>query len=117
MGALELDGHITVQPKKYSKFEVTTPQPEYMNWSTASLLVCFVWGIFAFIASNKVRKYNSMGAYDQAAHYSQKAKELNQSAVACCVIMFCILGIPLAISLAVQGDINKFPSALQFFGK
>ena len=117
MGELELDGFTTIQPKKFAKFEVTSPQEEYMTWSTASLLICCVWGVFAFIASNKVRKYNKMGAYDQAAYYSLQARKYNQSAVACCVILFIILGVPLSIALAVQGDASKFPNAHMFFGK
>ncbi|RNA36919.1 tumor suppressor candidate 5-like protein [Brachionus plicatilis] len=104
------------QPKKYSSMTMTAPQPDYMNWSTASLFVCFVWGIFAYQASNKVRKFNRMKAYDQAAIYSQSALKYNKSAVACCIIMFLILGVPLAIALAVQGSITKFPNARMFFG-
>lgn len=104
------------QPKKYSNLSVSSPQPDYMNWSTASLFICFVWGIFAFMSSNKVRKFNQMKAYDQAAHYSQLALKHNRSAVACCAILFLIVGIPLAISLAVQGNASKFPNARLFFG-
>lgn len=104
------------QPKKYSNLSITTPQPDYMNWSTASLFICFVWGIFAYKASNKVRKFNRMKAYDQAAIYSESALKYNKSAVACCIIMFFILGVPLAIALAVQGSITKFPNARTFFG-
>lgn len=118
MGELELDGHVTVQPyRQYSKFEVTTPQPDYMSWSTASIFLCFAWGIFAYIASNKVRKFNKIKAYDQAAHYSMEAKKYNQSAVACCIIMVLSFSIPLSIALAVQGSADKFPSARVFFGK
>ncbi|CAF0802046.1 unnamed protein product [Brachionus calyciflorus] len=104
------------QPKKYSALNISSPQPDYMNWSTASLFVCFIWGIFAFNASNKVRKFNKMKAFDQAAYYSQTALKYNQSAVACCVLMFLIVGVPLAISLAVQGSASKFPNARMFFG-
>merc|ERR1712071_66105 len=102
--------------KKYTVFRSETPQPDYMSWSKVSLLVCFVWGIFAFISSNKVRQYNRMQSYNQAAYYSQAALRHNRSAVACCVILFLILGVPLAISLAVQGSIYKFPNARMFFG-
>jgi hypothetical protein len=87
-----------------------------MNWSTTSLFVCFIWGIFAFIASNKVRKYNKMEAYDEAAYYSQAALRHNRSALACCIIMVIIIGVPLALSLAVQGSAYKFPNARLFFG-
>jgi hypothetical protein len=111
-----LEDVITAQPKLYAKFQVTSPQPDYMQWSTISLFVCFVWGIFAFNASNKVRKFNRMKAYDQAAHFSQEAKKYNQSAVACCVLMFFLLGVPLALALAVQGSASKFPNARLFFG-
>lgn len=104
------------QPKKYSSMSITTPQPDYMNWSTASLFLCFVWGIFAYKASNKVRKFNRMKAYDQAAIYSESALKYNKSAVACCIIMFFILGVPLSIALAVQGSVTKFPNARMFFG-
>lgn len=97
-----VDSIRTTQPRKFSTSIIATPSPDYMKWSTASLFVCFLWGILAFIASNKVRKYNSMKAYNEANYYSRAALRHNQSAVACCVILVLILGLPLAISLAVQ---------------
>ena len=126
------------QPRKFSITIIDRPSPDYMKWSTASIFICFLWGILAFRASNKVRKYNSMKAYNEASYYSRTALRHNQSAVACLVILLFILGLPLAISLAVQvslskilffrnlkllnfhfflkGSITKFPSAREFFG-
>lgn len=115
MGVHETD-LVYKQPRKFSSIPVKTPQPDYMSWSTASLFVCFFWGIFAFIASNKVKKYNNLKAYNEAAYYSRAALRHNQSAVACFVVTMFIIGLPLSIALAVQGDINKFPSAREFFG-
>ena len=94
----------------------TDPQPDYMKWSTASLFVCLCWGILAIISSNKVRKCNSIRDYKQAAFHSQNALRHNKSAIACCVVMILIIGVPLAISLAVQGSITKFPTVREFFG-
>lgn len=107
---------VYIQPRRYSKLQVTSPQPDYMQWSTASLFICFIWGIFAFIASNKVKKYNQMKAYDQAAHYSHEALRHNRSALACCVVMLLIIGVPLALALIVQGYPGKFPNARLYFG-
>ena len=66
------DGSILVkQPRRYSFGTVDGPQPDYINWSYASLFVCIFWGVFAFMASNKVQKYNNLKAYNEAAHYSR----------------------------------------------
>lgn len=105
-----------LQPRKFERFHEHTAQPDYMSWSTASLFMCFIWGIFAFMESNKVRKYNKMKAYDEAARHSRLALQHNRSAVACLVVMLLIIGVPLAISLAVQGSIFKFPHVRHFFG-
>lgn len=111
-----VDSMRQTQPRKFSITIVDRPSPDYMKWSTASIFICFLWGILAFRASNKVRKYNSMKAFNEASYYSNTALRFNQSAVACLVILLFILGLPLAISLAVQGSITKFPSASVFFG-
>lgn len=122
MGEIELD-HGIDQPKSvYSNNNLSTtslinsPPPDYMNRSTASLFICFLWGIFAFRASNKTRKFNNMKAYTEATYYSNIAREHNQSALACFVVTFCILGIPFVVALATQGSITKYPSAREFFG-
>lgn len=107
---------IYIQPKKYGKLHVTSPQPDYMQWSTISLFVCFVWGIFAYRASNRVRKFNKMKAFDEAAHYSESALRYNRSAVACSILMFLIIGVPLFVALVAQGLPNKFPNARTYFG-
>lgn len=112
------DDHPTVyaQPKRYGKMQVSSPQPDYMNWSTASLFICFVWGIFAYRASNRVRKFNKMKAFDQAAHYSEAARRYNRSAVACSILMFLIVGVPLLIALIAQGLPSKFPDVRTYLG-
>ncbi len=97
-----VDSVQTKQPRKFSTTIITEPSPDYMKWSTISLFVCFLWGILAFIASNKVRKYNNMKAFNEARYYSRNALRHNQSAVACFVVLIFILGVPLSISLAVQ---------------
>lgn len=120
----EIDYQENMQPVKasYSHDMLSTteildgPPPDYMNRSTASLFICFVWGIFAFQASNKTRKLNSMKAYDEALHYSRLAKEHNQSALACFIVCMFIFGVPAILSLATQGSISKYPSAREFFG-
>ena len=111
-------GVIGQQPLRYGdgKIAQNVPQPDYMNWSTASLFICFLWGILAFNASNKVRKFNKIKEYDQAHYYSNAALRHNRSAVACFIVTILILGVPLAIALAVQGSISKFPNARVFFG-
>jgi hypothetical protein len=96
------------QPRKFSIAIVDRPSPDYMKWSTASIFICFLWGVLAFRASNKVRKYNSMKAFNEASYYSKTALRHNQSAVACLVILLFILGLPLAISLAIQVSILQF---------
>ena len=110
------DSPVLVEPRKYAKFSETQPQPDYMSWSRGSLFICFVWGVLAYIASIKTQKYNRMEAYDQAAYFSRAALRLNRSALACAIVLVCILGVPLAIALAVQGDASKYPYARTFFG-
>ncbi len=92
------------------------PAPDHMSRSTASLFICFLWGIFAWRASNKVRKLNRMKAYDEALYYSTMARQHNESALACFVICLFIFGVPAIVSLATQGSISKYPSAREFFG-
>ena len=108
---------VCVQPRRYGKMQITSPQPDYKSWSLASLFICFVWGIFAYRASNRVVKFNKMKAYEQAAHYSEAALKYNRSAVACAVLMLLIIGVPLLIALIAQGLPSKFPSAHQYFGR
>lgn len=112
------ENHQTVyaQPKRYGKMHVMSPQPDYSSWSTASLFICFIWGIFAYRASARVRKFNKMKAYDQAAHYSESALRYNRSAVACSILMFLLIGVPLLIALIAQGLPSKFPNARTYFG-
>lgn len=97
-----VDSIRTIQPRKFSITIVTEPSPDYLKWSTASIFICFLWGILAFRASNKVRKYNNMKAFNEASYYSKTALRHNQSAVACLVVLLFIFGVPLAIALAVQ---------------
>lgn len=112
------DHHTTVaQPRRYGRLAVTSPQPDYMSWSTASLFICFIWGIFAYRASNRVRKFNKMKAYEQAAHYSENALKYNRSAVACSILMLLIIGVPLVLALIVQGLPSKFPNPQTYFGQ
>ncbi len=87
-----------------------------MSRSTASLFICFLWGIFAWRASNKVRKLNRMKAYDEALYYSTMARQHNDSALACFIVCLFIFGVPAIVSLATQGSISKYPSAREFFG-
>lgn len=107
---------ICMQPKRYGKMQVTSPQPDYSSWSTASLFICFIWGIFAYRASSRVRKFNKMKAYEQAAHYSEAALRYNRSAVACSILMFLIIGVPLFIALIAQGLPSKFKNTITYFG-
>lgn len=93
-----------------------TPPPDYYNRSTMSLFICFVWGILAFRASNKARKLNNIKAYQDAHFWSYEAYKHNQSALACFIVSMFIFGVPGVIALATQGDINKYPSAREFFG-
>lgn len=108
--------------RAYSQDMVSTsqmvegPPPDHMSRSTASLFICFLWGIFAWHASNKVRKLNRMKAYDEALYYSTMARQHNDSALACFVICMFIFGVPAIVSLATQGSISKYPSAREFFG-
>lgn len=95
---------------------LNTPPPDYYNRSTLSLFICFVWGILAFRASNKARKLNNMKAYEDAHFWSYEAYKHNQSALACFIVSMFIFGVPAVIALATQGDINKYPSAREFFG-
>lgn len=92
------------------------PQKDYYSWSIGSIFLCFVWGILAFMSSNKVREYNKRKDYVQAAKYSRLTHQHNVSALACFVVLICILGIPYAIALAVQGSITNYPNARLFFG-
>ena len=67
-------GHIGMQPAKYRHMNSeNVPQPDYYNWSTASLFLCFVWGLFAFRASERVRKFNRLREYNHAAYHSAEA--------------------------------------------
>ena len=98
-------------PTKARKFSITIidqPSPDYLKWSMASIFICFLWGILAFRASSKARSYNKMKAYNEASYYSKTALRHNQSAVACLVILLFILGLPLAIALAVQVSLSQF---------
>ncbi len=87
-----------------------------MSRSTASLFICFLFGIFAYKASTKARKYNKIKAYEEATHYSQMAFKHNQSALACFIVTSFMFGIPFVVSLATQGSITKYPSAREFLG-
>jgi hypothetical protein len=57
-----------------------------------------------------------MHDYNEAAKFSRIAYKHNISAVSCFIILIVILGLPWAIALAVQGNINNYPSAREFFG-
>ena len=103
-----VDSMRQTQPRKFSITIVDRPSPDYMKWSTASIFICFLWGILAFRASSKARSYNKMKAYNEASYYSKTALRHNQSAVACLVILLFILGLPLAIALAVQVSLSQF---------
>ena len=94
-----------------------SPPPDHYNRSTLSLLLCFVWGVLAFRASNKTRKLNNMRAYEDAHFWSHEAHKHNQSALACFLVSMFIFGVPAIIALATQGDIRKYPSAREFFGR
>jgi hypothetical protein len=63
-----------------------------------------------------VRRFNELGNYHEAYRYSRIAYKHNMSAVSCCIVLLVILGVPWAIALAVQGNINNYPSAREFFG-
>jgi hypothetical protein len=107
---------VNLEPIRYYTPHVTEEQPDYMTWSTVSVFLCFVWGFFAYRASNMTRKFNDMKQYEHAAKYSRAALKYNRSAVACCVLMFILLGVPFTIALVAQGSASKFPSARVFFG-
>ncbi len=94
-----------------------SPPPDHYNRSTLSLLLCFVWGVLAFRASNKTRKLNNIGAHEDAHFWSHEAHKHNQSALACFLVSMFIFGVPAIIALATQGDIRKYPSAREFFGR
>ena len=104
------------QPRIGSAEAINAPPPDYMSRSTASLFICFLFGIFAYRASNQARRFNRMKAYDEAAYFSNLAVKHNQSALACFVVSAFLFGIPFVISLATQGSISKYPSAREFFG-
>jgi hypothetical protein len=98
------------------EFMPDRPQKDYYSWSIGSIFLCFIWGILAYMSSNKVREYNKRKDYVQAAKFSRLTHQHNISALACFVVLICILGIPYAIALAVQGSITNYPSAKVFFG-
>ena len=67
-------GYVGQQPFKYREMNAEQmPQPDYHTWSTASLFLCFIWGIFAFRASERVRKFNKLREYNHAAYHSKEA--------------------------------------------
>ena len=80
-------GVIGQQPAKYREMNAEqVPQPDYHSWSTASLFLCFIWGIFAFRASERVRKFNRLREYNHAAYHSAEA--LRKLSFVVCKILF-----------------------------
>jgi hypothetical protein len=90
--------------------------PEYRGWAIASIFICVVWGIYAMRASLRTQAANRTKNFAHAEKYSRKTKMYIVSAIACCIVLFLIVGFPLSLSLAVQGSMTRFHNARHFFG-
>ena len=95
---------------------IDSPSPDYFMQSLASLFICFAWGVFAFLASNRTRKLNKAGNYEEARRWSRETHRLYKSSIGCFSVTVLIFGIPSVVALATQGDIRSYPSARIFFG-
>jgi hypothetical protein len=63
------------QPRSTSGFVAPARYPDYLGWSIAVLVMCFLpTGVIALLCSLRVRAKHTLGDADRAYRYSQMAK-------------------------------------------